>query len=112
MRLYEFATPNPSDSLDSDLTNVLAAAKGKGVAAIPTQQLVSILVGMGHTVNDASIMSLLGGNPFVQDATPTEVTVSRDEQTADDGMGAEVDTKGKVEQMAQNQAGDIGQDLV
>ena len=101
------------DQLNVDLENLLAAAKGKQMQHFPTQHLVDTLAGMGHNVNVHSIMTVLSGSPFVKSVTPEMVELSNDEVNGDEGgSGSQVDTKDQVEKMAQDNAGDIGQDLV
>ena len=67
---------------ESDLTDILALAKAHGITSIPTKTLVNTMVGMGHNVNNNSILSLLKNNPYVENATVDTVTLKTDDLSA------------------------------
>lgn len=105
MRIIELLVEGYSDQLVSDLTDLLATAKGKGLRTLNTPELVSQLKSLGHNVNINSIMTILSGNPFIQTATPTQLVLK-----TDDGAGVSGDAdaasanKERVSQLAQQTA--------
>ena len=114
MKFAELIVEGYGEQLEIDLQDLLAAAKGRGVSEVPTEQLVLQLQGMGHNVNINSIMTILNGNPFVQTATPVQVNLTRDDEAGVPGdADAEAQNKERVSQLAQKTADSaIGQDLV
>jgi hypothetical protein len=113
MRFVEILIEGYSDKLESDLQDLLAAAKARGVSEVSTTMLVSQLVDLGHNVNNVSIMSALNGNPFVQTASPEQVNLKPSDRGAVSGDAeARQDNEERVSQMAQNAAGKMDDDLV
>lgn len=89
-----------NQNLESDLNNLLVAAKGNGAQQVETKSIVDQLYGMGYSVDVNSIMSLLSNNPAVMNATPEMITmVTPDGQTAGQGTGAQ-DSASRVSDMA------------
>lgn len=99
MRAREFLQEDYSQSLDSDLNNLLVGAKGSGSEAINTSDLVSQLNAMGYSVNNNSIVSLLNQNPNVTSATPTVVNLQKPE--VEQNPGADKDSASHVSSLAQ-----------
>lgn len=112
MKFKEILIEGYSQEIESDLQDLLAASKSRGLTDVPTDVLVSQLVAMGHNVNNNSIMMLLNGNPFVQTATPDQVNLKPDDGAGVTGDAeAEQDSEERVSQMAQQTAdSDIKQD--
>lgn len=99
MRAREILEENYDQSLQSDLENLLVGAKGAGAQEIRTQDLVDQLAGMGYTVNNNSIMTLLSANPIVLNATGDMIQLTRPESSQ--GSAAEVDdSAARVKDMA------------
>lgn len=109
MRAYELLE-GYYEQLNSDLTDLLAAAKSRNIDEVPIDQLVSQLLQMGHNVNNHSIMTILNGNPYVQTATPDAVQLKSEDTAAVSGdADAEEDNEDKVSQMALDTANkDLG----
>lgn len=94
------------ESLDRDLTDLLAAARARGLETVPIEQVVGQLAAMGHSVDSQSIMGLLNGNPFVQTATPDAIQLKASDEAAVSGdADAEEANADRVSQMAQDAAG-------
>lgn len=104
MRARELLQEDYSQSLQSDLDNILAAAAGSGATQVDTNQLVSQLYSMGYAVDSNNIMGLLNNSPMVSNATPQAIMLKGQEGA--NGQD-EVDSAEKVSDMAQN-ATDIG----
>jgi len=105
MKFKEILIEGYSQEIESDLQDLLAASKSRGMQNIPTALLVDQLVSMGHNVNNNSIMVLLGGNPFVQTASPEQVNLKPDDGAGVSGDAeAEQDSEERVSQMAQQTA--------
>jgi hypothetical protein len=79
-----------NQSLQSDVNNLLIAAKGNGVQQVKTKDIVDQLYGMGYSVDVNSIMSLLNNNPSVMNATPEMINM-----TAPEGASAGADGNGE-----------------
>ena len=103
MRLKEFLSEDYNQELQSDLNNVLIAAKGSGATKIQTADLVNQLSGMGYSVNVNSILPLLTGNPSVTNATADEVNISGSDSAPAQGAGGggTQDNASKVSALAQ-----------
>lgn len=105
MKLVEILIEGYSQQIESDLQDLLAAAKSRGMDNVPTELLVGQLVSMGHNVNNNSIMTMLNGNPFVQSASPDAVNLKPDDGAGVSGDAeAEQDNEERVSQMAQQAA--------
>lgn len=101
MRARELLDENYNTNLESDLTNLLVGAKGAGAEEINTQDVVVQLRGMGYSVDENSIMSLLSRNPMVLNATPSSIRFTSPEG-ANPGQGASgKDAAAQVSTMAQ-----------
>ena len=108
MRIHELLIEGYSEQIMADLQTLLAAAKGNGVTEVSTKQIVQQLIGMGHNVNQNSIMTILTGNPFVQSATPEQIQLKVDDEAGVSGdADAAEDNEARVAQMA-----DQGQDII
>jgi hypothetical protein len=68
-----------NQSLESDLENLLIAAKGNGIQEVQTQDIVDQLYKMGYSVDVNSIMMLLSNSPTVMNATPEMITLTAPE---------------------------------
>jgi hypothetical protein len=100
MRAREILDEDYNSSLESDLNNLLIAAKGSGAQAVQTQQLASQLQNMGYSIDANSILPLLQRNASVLNATPTQVTL-KTANTVATGGGDTQDNAAKVGDMAQ-----------
>lgn len=101
MRARELLQEDYNQSLESDLNNLLIAAKGNGLQQVQTDDIVKQLYGMGYAVDVNSIMSLLGNNPIVMNATPEMITMTAPEGAAGpEGTVADQDSASKVSDMA------------
>jgi hypothetical protein len=107
MRARELIQEDYNENLESDLSNLLIAAKASGAANIDTQAVVDQLYGMGYAVNANSIMLLLSRNPVVLNATPQSITLTQPEGTSQSGGDPSDDAGAKVSDMAAK-AVDIG----
>ena len=88
-----------NQSLESDLNNLLIAAKGNGVQQLKTQDIVDQLYGMGYSVDKNSVMSLLQNNPAVMNATPEMINMTAPEGGAGGGT-SDQDSASRVSDMA------------
>jgi hypothetical protein len=79
MRAREILQEDYNQSLQSDLNNLLVAAKANGAQQLKTQDIVNQLYGMGYSVDTNSIMSLLSNNPTIMNATPEMITMTSPE---------------------------------
>ncbi len=101
MRARELLDENYNTNLEADLGNLLVGAKGAGAQEINTQDVVVQLRGMGYSVDENSIMSLLSRNPMVLNATPSSITFTSPEGV-NPGQGASgKDAAAQVSSMAQ-----------
>lgn len=100
MRLKEILEEDYNQNLESDLNNLLIAAKGAGKQEIKTQDLVDRLVAMGYTVNVNSLMPLLSANPTVLNATPSMIGLSGPEGTSAGPRSSGQDSAAKVADLA------------
>lgn len=101
MRAREILDENYNQSLESDLNNLLVGAKASGAQDLDTQDIVLQLNGMGYSVDQNSIMSLLARNPMVLNATPSAIKLTSPEGVMP-GQGASgQDSASKVNAMAQ-----------
>lgn len=87
MRAREILQEDYNESLQSDLNNILIAAKGSGAHQVKTQDIANQLYSMGYSVDINSIMQLLSNNPVVANATPEMINM-----TQPDGASATGDT--------------------
>lgn len=100
MRAREILQEDYNQSLESDLSNLLIAAKGNGAQQVETQDIVNQLYGMGYAVDVNSIISLLSENPVVMNATPEMITMTAPEGVSNAGGSAGQDSASKVSDMA------------
>ena len=99
MRAIEILLEDYNTSLESDLNNLIVAAKSSGATKLNTQDLVKQLYGMGYSVNANNILSLLNSNPAVSNATPEIVQLTpANAQPAAAGAGQ--DSAARVSDMA------------
>lgn len=89
-----------NQSLESDLSNLLIAAKGNGAQEVKTQDIVDQLYKMGYSVDINSVIPMLSNNPAVMNATPEMVSMTTpDGASAGDETGGQ-DSASKVSDMA------------
>jgi hypothetical protein len=100
MRAREILQEDYNQSLESDLTNLLVAAKGNGAREVETQDIVNQLYGMGYAVDVNSIMTLLSNNPAVMNATPEMITMTQPEASSTPGDEKAQDDAAHVTDMA------------
>ena len=104
MRAREILQEDYNQSLQSDLNNLLVAAKGNGLQQIKTQDIVDQLYGMGYSVDVNSIMSLLSNNPTTMNATPEMIAMTAPEgatgDAGDAGGTGDQDSASRVRDMA------------
>lgn len=101
MRAREILEENYNQSLESDLDNLLVGAKGAGAQEVNTRDLVIQLRGMGYSVDENSIMSLLARNPIVLNATPSLVKFAPPEGVMPGSGESDQDNSARVDDMAQ-----------
>jgi len=101
MRAREILQEDYNQSLQSDLNNLLVAAKANGVQQLKTQDIVDQLYGMGYSVDINSIMSLLSNNPTIMNATPEMITMTSPEGASGAAAGtSDQDSASRVSDMA------------
>jgi hypothetical protein len=93
-----------NQSLESDLENLLIAAKGNGLQEIHTQDIVDQLYGMGYSVDVNSIMPLLSNSPTITNATPEMINLTAPEGSTQGGDSSEQDNADVVGDMATSAA--------
>lgn len=98
MRANEFLFEDYSQRLESDINNMLISVKANGGQQVPTEQLVSQLQSMGYSVDVNSLMSVLGANPSVMNATPDSITLTGPENAS--SAGQTQDSASRVSDMA------------
>lgn len=91
-------------NLESDLNNLLIAAKGNGLQQIQTKDIVDQLYGMGYSVNVNSILPLLSDNPAIMNATPEMISLTAPEGATGDGAEDVEDGEARVSDMASQAA--------
>jgi vacuolar-type H+-ATPase subunit C/Vma6 len=91
-------------SLESDLNNLLIAAKGNGLQQVKTSDIVKQLYGMGYSIDVNSIMPLLSNNPSVMNATPEMINMTAPEGSAQGGDTDAQDSEDVVSDMAMQTA--------
>ena len=89
---------------ESDLNDILASAKAHGITSVPTKTLVNTMLGMGHNINDNSILLLLKNNPYVENATSERVTLKTDDLSAVSNGNEENSDESSIEKLAQQTA--------
>ena len=105
MKFAEILIEGYGQRIESDLKDLLAAAKSRGLDSVPTELLVSQLASMGHNINSNSIMTMLNGNPFIQSASPESINLKLADGAGVSGDAtAKQDNQEKVSQMAQQTA--------
>lgn len=92
---------NYQDDLILDLNNLLIGAKANGADKVQTKNVVRMLMSMGYSVDENSIMSVLSDNPIVMSATPDTIMLSTESGDSMDGDTGE-DNAARVKDMAQN----------
>lgn len=100
MRAREILDENYSQSLESDLNNLLVGAKALGSQRIDTGTLVKLLNQMGYSVSPNSLMLLLSKNPLVLNATPTVIKMAPPEGTTSSDGNSSKDSAARVSDMA------------
>jgi hypothetical protein len=100
MRARELLQEDYNQSLESDLSNLLIAAKGNGAQQIKTQDIVKQLYGMGYAIDVNSIIPLLSENPAVMNATPEMITMTEPDGAGNSAGSAGQDSAAKVSDMA------------
>lgn len=93
-----------NQSLESDLNNLLIAAKGNGLQQVSTNDIVDQLYGMGYSVNVNSILPLLSNNPTVMNATPEMINMTAPEGGAQGDDTTDQDNTEKVKDLASQSA--------
>lgn len=100
MRARELLEENYSESLESDLNNILIGAKGSGAQQVSTDDVVAQLYNMGYSVDSNSLLPLLMRNPTVMNATPEMINFAAPESVST-GTGNVADSEARVSDMAQ-----------
>lgn len=100
MRARELLQEDYNQSLESDLNNLLVAAKGNGVQQLSTQDVVTQLYGMGYSVDNNNIMSLLSTNPVVMSSTPEMITLVNQDKVSQEPVAGTKDSAARVSDMA------------
>lgn len=100
MRARELLEENYSESLESELNNILIGAKGAGANEVSTDDVVAQLYNMGYSVDANSLLPLLSQNPIVMNATPEMINFAAPESVSS-GTGAVADSAARVGDMAQ-----------
>ena len=98
MRAREILQEDYNQSLESDLNNLLVAAKANGSTEVNTQDIVNQLYGMGYAIDTNSIMTLLSMNPVVMNATPEKINMTPPDGAS--AAGNEDDSGAKVKELA------------
>ena len=102
MRARELLDENYQNNFNTDLTDLLTAAKASGVQEIATSDVVQQLSASGYSVNINSIMTILVNNPLVMEATPESIKLTSDNGDQAPAMaGGDQDSASKVSDMAQ-----------
>jgi len=100
MRARELLEENYSDSLKSELNNILIGAKGAGAKEVSTDDVVTQLYNMGYAVDVDSLLPMLNDNSVVMTATPEMINFTAPEGTSS-GPGRVADSAARVGDMAQ-----------
>lgn len=100
MRAREILQEDYNQSLESDLNNLLVAAKGNGAQQVETNSLVDELYKMGYAVDINSITQLLDNNPTVMNVTPEMITMIPPAGAIGSSDNSEQDSASKVSDMA------------
>lgn len=101
MRAREILDENYNTNLESDLNNLLVGARGAGAEDLNTQDVVTQLQGMGYSVDQNSIMSLLSRNPMILNATPSSIKFTSPDGTMPGEGASGKDAAAQVSSMAQ-----------
>ena len=109
MRAREILQEDYNQSLESDLNNILVAAKGTGATKVSTQNVVKQLYAMGYSIDINSIMPLLSKNKTVLNATPEMIKMTEPEGVSTGGAGVQgQDSADRVADLAQKAAKKVG----
>jgi hypothetical protein len=89
MRAREILSEGEKSTLDSDIEDLLVAAKANGLDQLDTEDLVNQLNSMGHSVTPDSLLDMLNNrdDEFIKNATLT--TISLKLHTGGEGEGEE-----------------------
>lgn len=79
MRARELLDENYTVNLQSDLDNILLTAKAAGQDKMDLNTILSVMRGMGYSVDKVTINSLLGDRPYITGVTPDAVTFASPE---------------------------------
>lgn len=82
MRAREIIQEDYNENLESDLNNLLVAAKANGLQQVQTNDIVDQLYSMGYSINVNSLLPLLSENPMVMNATPEMINMTAPESVA------------------------------
>jgi hypothetical protein len=101
MRAREILGEDYNASLQSDLNNLLVAAKANGSTSINTVDLVNQLYSSGYSVSIQSVIPMLTSNPMVMNVTPDTVELASPSVAGADQSQQTQDSAAQVTDMAQ-----------
>ena len=92
-----------TDSMQTDLYDLLVAAKANGITTIDTNKFRMQMQSMGYELEESALLSLLQDHPMVQDANNTEITLTGGLPDVDgaDGEDAKLKNRDIVRSLAQ-----------
>ena len=100
MRAWELLVEDSESSFDSDLEDLLIAAKANGLTEVEVDSLVDQLNSMGHAVSADSLVSALDNHEhaheFIETVTLNTIVLKThviDDESANDYEDAEVDAE-------------------
>lgn len=95
-------TENRQESLLSDITNLLVAAKASGISEMDTTELVGNLVNMGHSVTPQSLVELFSEErpEVIKNITVQKVTLDTTDPVAEPDEGDQEDFERDVSKQA------------
>lgn len=111
MRFHELIIEDYTDSLMSEIINLLAAMSAEGVTEIDTTALLLDLQSQGHTLDTQTLLQLIDQIEIVTNANADTVSLAND---ADMNVGADANEIGqdRVDSLATKKStDDIGDEL-
>ena len=104
MRIVELLVENYTQDMESDLDNLIVAAKARGINQLKTSELVTQMVQLGYDINPNSLMTIISNNPAIQTATPMDIQLVPPDDAGVSGADDAEQTQDKVAQMARKEA--------
>jgi hypothetical protein len=110
MRFRELIAEDYTDSLRSEIINLLAAVSAEGITEVTTHALLADLQQSGYNIAEPDLLSLLDQIEIVQTASADSITLVGNDDDAMVGVDADEIEQDRVDQLATAKATkDVGE---